>query len=120
MCSAETYSSLNCSASTNAPSRTLFDAWLNCCCATPVTFGRRPRRVSISLGQSFRADAQTRQKRRHNPVVLRDERAQQVQRLDLLMVVPRGNVLRRLNGFLSFQCEFVEANHICSLSIRFQ
>jgi hypothetical protein len=35
-----------------------------------------------------------------------------MQRLDLLMIVPRGNVLRRLNGFLSLQCEFVEADHL--------
>ncbi len=37
MCSVETYSSLNCSASTNAPSSTLFDAGLICCCTAPVT-----------------------------------------------------------------------------------
>src|SRR5216683_1682786 len=34
-----------------------------------------------------------------------------MQRLDLLMIVTPGNVLRRLNGFLGFQCEFVEADH---------
>ncbi len=49
MCSVETYSSLNCSASTKAPSRTLFAAGLICCCTAPVTFGMRPSRVSISL-----------------------------------------------------------------------
>jgi hypothetical protein len=35
-----------------------------------------------------------------------------MQRLDLLMIVARGNVLRRLHGFLGFQCEFVEADHL--------
>jgi hypothetical protein len=34
-----------------------------------------------------------------------------VQRLDLLVIVARRNVLRRLHGFLGFQCEFVEADH---------
>ncbi len=34
-----------------------------------------------------------------------------MQRLDLLVIVARGDVLRRLHGFLGFQCEFVEADH---------
>src|SRR6202049_1822369 len=34
-----------------------------------------------------------------------------MQRLDLLMIVARRDVLRRLHGFLGFQCEFVEADH---------
>src|SRR5579863_3593632 len=34
-----------------------------------------------------------------------------MQRLDLLMIVARRNVLRRLHGFLGFQGEFVEADH---------
>jgi hypothetical protein len=32
------------------------------------------------------------------------------------MVMPRGNVLRRLHGFLGFQCEFVEADHLFYLA----
>jgi hypothetical protein len=43
--------------------------------------------------------------------LLCDERAKQVDRFDLLMIVARGNILRRLNGFLGLQCEFVKANH---------
>src|SRR5882762_10889906 len=39
-----------------------------------------------------------------------------MQRLDLLMIVPRGNILRRLNCFLRFECEFVEAEHVLSPS----
>ena len=107
----ETYSSLNCSASTKAPSRTLFAAWLICCCTAPVTFGMRPSRVFDFTRESLRTHTQPREQRRDDAVLLRDERAQKVQRLDLLMIVARRNVLRRLHGFLSFQCEFVEANH---------
>ena len=40
--------------------------------------------------------------RADNSVLLRDERAKQVQRLDLLMIVARGDVLRRLDNFLGF------------------
>ena len=61
--------------------------------------------------QRFRAHPQTRQQRRHDAVMLGDQRAEQVQRLDLLIVVPRGDILRRLHGFLSFECEFVETDH---------
>jgi hypothetical protein len=44
--------------------------------------------------------------------VLSDKRGQKMQRLDLLMVVPGSDVLRRLDGLLSFECEFVEADHL--------
>ena len=35
-----------------------------------------------------------------------------MQRLNLLLVVPRGNILRRLEGFLRLEGQFVEADHI--------
>src|SRR5437879_2751148 len=37
-----------------------------------------------------------------------------MQWLDLLMIVPGGDFLSRLNGFLRLQCEFVEAEHVLS------
>jgi hypothetical protein len=45
--------------------------------------------------------------------MLRNERTQEVQRLNLLMIVPSSYFLRRLHGFLGLQCEFVEAHHLC-------
>jgi len=72
---------------------------LNCCCATPVTFGRRAKSASISQ-LMFRADAQAGQQRRNDPVALRHESSQEMQRLDLLMIVPGCDLLRRLNCFL--------------------
>src|SRR5579864_5891827 len=62
--------------------------------------------------QSIRAHAEAREQRWNDAVLLRDERAEYMQRLDLLMIVARGNVLRRLHGFLGFQCEFIEADHL--------
>ena len=52
--------------------------------------------------QSVRTHAEPREQGRDDPILLRDERAQKMQRLDLLMIVARGNVLRRLHGFLGF------------------
>jgi hypothetical protein len=73
---------------------------------------RETRETRLNLvGKSFRTDAQAGQQRRHDPVVLRHKRAQDVQWLDLLMIVPGGNFLCCLNGFLRFQREFVEAEH---------
>src|SRR6266699_5925125 len=37
-----------------------------------------------------------------------------MKRLDLLMIVPRSDLLRRLNCFLRFECEFVETEHVLS------
>jgi hypothetical protein len=62
--------------------------------------------------EGLRPNTQTGQQRRHNAVVLGYKRGQQMQRLDLLMVMPCGDVLCRLNGFLRFECEFVEADHL--------
>jgi hypothetical protein len=42
-----------------------------------------------------------------------------MQRLDLLMIVARGDVLRGLHGFLGFECEFVEADHAIYLVFGF-
>ncbi len=61
-----------------------------------------PKRTFNLARQRFRTHAQPREQRRNDAVMLRDERAQKMQRLDLLMIVPRGNVLCRLNGFLRF------------------
>ncbi len=52
--------------------------------------------------ESVRTHAEPREQRRDDAILLRDERAQKMQRLDLLMIVARGDVLRRLNGFLGF------------------
>ena len=78
----------------------MFAAGLICCCTAPVTFGMRPSRDFNLARQRFRTHAQPRKQRRNNAVLLRDERAQKMQRLDLLMIVARGNILRRLHGFL--------------------
>src|SRR5882762_2146188 len=39
-----------------------------------------------------------------------------MQRLNLLMIVPRGDFPCRLNCFLSLECKFVEAEHVLSPS----
>ena len=62
----------------------------------------RPSRVFNFARESVRTHAEPREQRRDDAVLLRDERAQKMQRLDLLMIVARGDVLRRLHGFLGF------------------
>jgi hypothetical protein len=39
-----------------------------------------------------------------------------VQRLNLLIVVPGSDILCRLDGFLGFEREFVEADHCWDLA----
>ena len=51
ICSAETYSSLNFSASSNAASRTSFVSLLRYCCETPLTLGSRSICAAISASR---------------------------------------------------------------------
>ena len=74
MCSVETYSSLKFSASLNARSSTSFSARLMCCCANPVTLGKRADLALQFLTQHFRTNSQPREQRRHHAVRLRDQR----------------------------------------------
>src|SRR6266852_8956391 len=67
-------------------------------------------------GQHLGAHAQACHQRKHNAVGLADQGSKQVHGLDLLLVVPGGELLRLLQGLLSFHCEFVKAHHGLLLS----
>ena len=118
MCSAETYSSLNFSASSKAFSRTWLVASPRYCCETPRHFGQA-RKLCLDLGgKRFRPHTQAAEQRRHDAVLLRHQRGQKVQRLELLLAVFFRNVLRGLQRLLSFYREFVVSQHYGFLSSR--
>jgi hypothetical protein len=68
------------------------------------------RRFDLAF-QTLRTHPEPLQQRRNDSVRLRHKRGKQVQRLDLLLIVPRGDLLRFLHRLLRFYCEFVEAKH---------
>ena len=65
--------------------RTSFEAWLRDCSETPETFGRRSICFSTSPASVVGRHAQLFEQRRHYAVALRDQRPEQMQRLDLLL-----------------------------------
>jgi hypothetical protein len=66
------------------------------------------RRFHISR-QRFRRCAKPSKQWTHYSIRLRNQCSEKVQRLDLLLIVPRGNFLRFLKSFLGFNRQFVEA-----------
>ena len=68
----------------------------------------RSRRLEISAESASGWHAEFSQKRGdHAFLFCCDQRSQQVQRLDLLLIQARANFLRSLQGLLSFDRQFV-------------
>src|SRR5215472_4618366 len=63
------------------------------------------------LGQSLGGNAEPRQQGRHNAVGLRHQRGEQMNRLNLLVLVPGGNFLGALHRFLRLHSHFFESQH---------
>ncbi len=63
------------------------------------------------LRKHFRANAQTRQQRRHHTVGLRCQRGKQVNRLNLLVFMAPGNFLGALQRFLCLHRHLVKSQH---------
>src|SRR5437773_10906647 len=63
------------------------------------------------LGQRFVGHAQPRQKWRHNAIGLRHQGGQQMDWLNLLVFMARGNFLRALHGLLGFDGHFFKSQH---------
>ena len=102
MCSAETYSSLNFSASSKAASSTLLAASLEKLLRDAADFWQAVDLLVDFARKDFRPHAQTARARQHDSVLLRHERAKKVQRLKLLLAALLGDILRGLQRFLGF------------------
>src|SRR5712691_10516842 len=69
------------------------------------------------VGDGGGRDPETGQDRRHDSLRLLDEREQEVDRLQLLVAETPGDVLRRLQGLLGLDREFVKtSSHLRSFS----
>ena len=80
--------------------RTSFEAWLRYCSETPGNL-RQALDLFLDLGgQRGGRHAQLLKQRRDHAVALRDQRPEQVQRLDLLLAGARAHFLGGLQRFL--------------------
>ncbi len=77
----------------------------------PADLGQATQCRFYVAGQRLGTHPETRQQRRHNAVTLFHQRAEQVHGLNLLLLVPPGDFLRLLQGFLRFYGQFVESHH---------
>jgi hypothetical protein len=76
-------------------------------------FGQTPEGKVNLVCERFGRRTKALKKRAHDSIGLSDESGQEMQRLDLLMIVARGNLLCFLESFLSLDGKFVETEHEC-------
>jgi hypothetical protein len=74
-------------------------------------FGEAPQGKFDFPRKGFRGRAKTLEKRAHDAIVLRDKGGEEMQRLDHLMIVAGGNLVRFLECFLGFDGQLVKTEH---------
>ena len=84
---------------------------------SPADLRERFNQTFGFAGDGGGRDSETGQNRRHDSLGLLDEREKEVDRLQLLVAETPGDVLRRLQGLLGLDREFVKtSSHLRSFS----